>query len=82
MKVEISREEMKQVLLAKIAEMDPDEAKEELWEYYAEQIYPDMSDEELSAEFYDKVVASTGGDDDDHDDDDDVVSESGHPSLA
>lgn len=56
MKVEISREEMRQVLLAKIAEMDPDEAKEELWEFYAEQIYPEMNDEELAAEFYEKIV--------------------------
>lgn len=82
MKVEISREEMKQVLLAKIAEMDPDEAKEELWEYYAEQIYPDMSDEELSAEFYEKIIVSAAGDDDDDEDELSSVSESGHPSLA
>lgn len=63
MKVEISREEMKQVLLSKIAEMDPDEAKEELWEYYAEQIYPDMTDEEISVEFYEKIVLSAIGED-------------------
>ena len=58
MKIEISREDMVQVLLAKIAEMDPEEAREELYEHYLQNVYPELSDEELAGEFYERVVHS------------------------
>lgn len=56
MKIEISKEDMIQVLLAKIAEMDPEEARDELYDHYAQEVYPELSDEELAVEFYERVV--------------------------
>ena len=56
MKIEISREEMVQVLLAKLAEMDPEDAREELYEHYAKNVYPELTDEELAGEFYERIV--------------------------
>ena len=64
MKIEISREEMIGVLLARISEMDPEEARDELWGYYSENIFPGMTDEQLGAEFYDKIIALDYGDED------------------
>lgn len=58
MKIDISRREMEQVLLAKVAEMDPEEAREELWEHYEQNVYPNLTDEQLAAEFYEKLVVS------------------------
>ena len=67
MKIEVSREDMIQVLLGRIEEMDPEEAREELYEYYAKNIYPQYSDEELAGEFYERVIAyESASEDDEH----------------
>ena len=62
MKIEISREEMIGVLLARISEMDPEEARDELWSHYSETIFPGMTDDQLGAEFYEKIIAIEYGD--------------------
>lgn len=56
MKIEISRDEMIQVLLATIAEMDPEEARDELYEHYAQNVYPQYTEEQLAADFYEKII--------------------------
>lgn len=69
MEIQLTREEMTAVLLARIEEMDPEEAREELWEYYSESIFPGLSDEELARVFREKVILAVtegeGGDEED-----------------
>ena len=70
MKIEISREEMISVLLNRVANMDPEEAREELWHYYAENILPQLDDSALAGMFYEKIVVE-----DTAEEEDDVESE-------
>ena len=67
MKVEISREDMTAVLLSRIATMDPEEAREELWQHYAENVLPQLDDSSLAGMFYEKVVVEELAEDDDED---------------
>ena len=72
MKIEISREELTAVILSRIAAMDPEEAREELWQHYSENVLPQLDDSALAGLFYEKVVVEEITEDEE----DDVVEES------